>query len=196
MRLSLHALAFAAAMLAGSLLGLPAQAAIITFVSQCTDNCANIGLADGDGVSATFTVNDAAIAPNAVLDNADVTAFTVDFGTIDIDLASQHGFLLQATLNAAGDGIASFTFGASEAAFGEADAETVVIQTLLDLWVASEIGSCATLTCSLFFLNGALTEGEPVVLLLSVAEVPEPSAALLLGTALLGLARTHGRRRP
>jgi hypothetical protein len=193
MRLTLPALALGAALLVAATLGAPSQAAVITYVGQCTVDCAEIGLTAGDGVLATVTVNDAAIAPNATLDNADVTGFTLDFGTVNIDFASQHGFLLLATVNATGDGLTDFAFGASEAAFGEDEAETVAIVHQFNLWRASETGDCANAACTLLGFSGG-AEGVSFALVLDVAAVPEPSTALLLGAALT-LMRLSRRKR-
>jgi PEP-CTERM motif len=195
MRLSLSAFALGAALLAAGLAGLPAQAAVITFVGQCTTDCADIGLTAGDGVLATITVDDAAIAPDAVLDTADVTGFTLDFGDVDIDFLSQHAFHLAATLNATADGFATFLFVASEAAPFEPAGEVVGIAMGLglDFWAASESGGCDNAQCSRLGINeGSLATGEPVALLLDgLAEIPEPSSAPLLGAALglMGLSR-------
>ena len=55
-----------------------------TYFAQCLENCAAIGLSDGDklGIEARFGFTDHSVTPNAVLRTSDVLSFSGRFGDL------------------------------------------------------------------------------------------------------------------
>jgi hypothetical protein len=170
-----------------SLLALPATAGVtFSYSGVCTPTpCPDVGLDVGDPVSGLISFADAAIAPNGSLTSADVTDFTLDFGTIDIDFASAFAFYLDATLDATATGFTAFNMIVSDA-FNDVGG-LLFLDTIG--WAAGA-GGCVSLDCFDFFLiDGSFGLGVAIT---QVAAVPSPSAAFLL---LLPLAMLTARRR-
>lgn len=166
-------------------------AADITFSYSgiCTPTpCPDVGLDVGDAVSGLITFADAAVVPNGSLTSADVTDFSLDFGTIDIDLDSAFAFYLEATLDATATGFTVFTMIVSDA-FNDIGG-LLLLDTIG--W-AGGAGGCLSLDCFDFFIiDGSFGLGAAIT---QVTDVPSPSAAFVLLLPLAMLAR-RGRRRP
>lgn len=169
MRMRLAALAFGVVALVG--LGPVARAAEFVYVAPCLVNCASIGIADGTLVGALIGVNDAAVAPNAVIAQSDLTSFTALFGSLSLSLADLVAFTV--VLDATGAAGAAWIFALQNA--------TGTILAINDGTDNAFIAALAGADVAAFGTPGALVR----------TGVPEPATLLLLGVglALAGVAR-------
>src|SRR5690242_2799485 len=100
-------------MLLGGVAATPTDAAVFTYSSTCKSfsffgSCSAIGLADGDTVSGSITLADAALTPGGTLGTADLLDFDFTFGLVNVNFASTVGLRFAATLNAAMTGFDDF----------------------------------------------------------------------------------------
>lgn len=170
--------------------------AVVTFEynSTCASNCSLIGLDTGDAVFGTISFRDSVVVPGATLIVAGPVlpvgfSFDLDFGTVDIALATAASFSFVGTLNSTASAFTSFDFATSETVFPNFG-ETIAFDA--SQFLASEDdGTCLTAgSCIGFFLQAAV--GDPGTLT-RILDVAEPVSLALLGPGL-GLAFA-GRRR-
>jgi hypothetical protein len=175
-------LGMAVFMLVMSALGRSAGAATFLYSSTCNPlPCPDIGLDVGDPVSGVFVFTDAVVTPGGSLGAADLIGLELDFGTIDINLASVAAIAFDAVLDASATGFVSFALIVSDAL----NATGGILQLDLPFWGAAE-GGCLAPDCSdLFFIDGSFGLGATITLV--TATVPEPAAALLFGLPLAAL---------
>jgi hypothetical protein len=168
-------------------------AVIFDFSRPCETNCASIGLAVGDPMSAWISFDDAAIAPDASVTAADILDFAIDFGTVEITRASAVGFYFTGELNPAADAFSSFFLSAGES----------LVPNFGDLAGFSNInfgagqGFCIAADCSnTVYASGTFAGGDEggTLTLREAQTVPEPGTLALLGVGLAGFVFARRRR--
>lgn len=185
----------------GSLLALAggwcinAAAALVTYTGNCGTNCAELGLNNGDPVSAQITVSTGSSLANLRLSKNDVVSFVIDFGNIDLteaNLPTNWDFRL--ATDAAGN-VADFKFLGS---LGSPTSTAILgdsVDLRLSTWFAAQNGTCiilnprAATACDLS-QTGIFTFAPPGVIgqtaAITITNVPEPGSLALVMTALLG----------
>lgn len=172
--------------LLGVLLAFPlvrsAEATVIfTYFAQCLENCAAIGLSDGDklGIEARFGFTDHSVTPNAVLRTGDVLSFSGRFGDLSFDL-DDLAFFIGELDDMAREMLGSLAIGVPGPGGG-----FLILRPPMDLdilAVVSPQGQLVLGSNSSFIRTG------------SVPTVPEPATLLLLTTALGAVAALSRRR--
>jgi hypothetical protein len=175
-------LGIAVFILVASVLGRPASAATFLYSSTCDPlPCPDIGLYVGDPVSGIFVFPDAVVTPGGSLSAADLIGLELDFGTIDINLASVAAIGFDAVLDASATGFVSFALIVSDAL----NTTGGLLQLDIPFWGAA-VGGCLSPDCAdLFFVDGSFGLGATITRV--TAAIPEPAAALCLALPLAAL---------
>lgn len=169
-----------------------AEAAVIfDYASTCNANCAQIGLSTGDPVSGWFAFADAAVVPNAIVRSADILAFALDFGTVDITSATAVGIRFAGVLSNTGNAFLPFTLtGFTAETLFPTSGDSVRFAG--DGFSAGP-GACLSPSCDGSFQNH-LAHGFFATLTLRETPVAEPATLALLGAGLFGLGLARRRQ--
>ena len=168
----------------------------VDVAGTCLTDCANVGLADGDGIGGSILVDDALFTPGGVSGNAALRSYSFAFGNFSFSSAqpSDPGFAVR--WGATRGSVAGFLVNGFVSNDPAAPGPALILDALLGGGsVAAHQGYRRQVGCC----NLEFGFTDPASLSVdgfAVAPVPVPSAVLLLAGGLAGLAGLRSRRRP
>lgn len=176
-----------------------AGATLVSYSSTCASGCEAVSLSTGDAVSAQFQVDTVGSLANLALTKANVSAFSIHFGSIDFVSADLSNWDFDLHTDAFG-AVNSMHFIAS---FGTTFADlgrSVDIRS--DAWYAAQKAVCSykdnAAPCDVHTAGAFSYIGTPAIgktVAVSIANVPEPASIALVALGFIGIAAMRRGRK-